>query len=212
MLSHHLPPDVQRALQRPKRLRRYTESEEMFHRRDVLFVADISERELQEEIEAGHIVFTETSEGPRVAGKDLIAFTDAYCVKGRRYFVVASPDERRLMKKAVFSEPNPPVRKPSEEGVIYFLLAEQVNVIKIGFARHVRSRVSDLQTASPVPLILLGTMAGRQEDEQALHRRFSSLRSHREWFRAEPELWEFVEQHATLLVTIEPADEALCEA
>lgn len=65
--------------------------------------------------------------------------------------------------------------------------------IKIGIASDVTSRISELQTGSPVPLRLLGVMANAgRKTEAELHRRFSSLRQSGEWFRPERELLKFI--------------------
>ncbi len=75
--------------------------------------------------------------------------------------------------------------------MIYFLEAVGVGNIKIGFTDSLDAsdRLSDLQTGSPVPLRLLGTIPGTMADEKDLHRRFASaLACGREWFKPVPEL------------------------
>lgn len=74
--------------------------------------------------------------------------------------------------------------------MIYFFQAEGVGHIKIGFTDGTDAsfRLADLQTGSPVPLRLLGTMPGTADDEKNLHRRFAAHRVHGEWFLPVPDL------------------------
>ncbi len=74
--------------------------------------------------------------------------------------------------------------------MIYFIEAIGVGNIKIGFTDHDDAvvRMAQLQTGSPVPLRLLGTIPGSLEDEKDLHRSFASARVTGEWFRPVPEL------------------------
>lgn len=87
--------------------------------------------------------------------------------------------------------------------MIYFIQAEGVGHIKIGFTadEDVLVRLADLQTGSPVPLRVLGTTPGAVVEEKNLHRRFAAHRVHGEWFRPVPEL----------LALINPADAKTCE-
>jgi hypothetical protein len=78
--------------------------------------------------------------------------------------------------------------------VIYFVQAESVGHIKIGWhaGTDAAERVRELQVGSPVKLTLLGTMPGERETEADLHRQFSHAHVHGEWFRAVPELLNFI--------------------
>jgi hypothetical protein len=76
--------------------------------------------------------------------------------------------------------------------VVYFVRA--VDKVKIGFTRDVERRISELQTASPVDLELLGTLPGSALTERRLHKRFSAHRVNREWFRYEPPIIGFIER------------------
>ncbi len=78
--------------------------------------------------------------------------------------------------------------------MIYFIQAETVNHIKIGYVNgdDASDRLAELQVGSPVPLRLIGTMPGTMEDEKNLHRRFASSRLSGEWFRSTPELLQLV--------------------
>lgn len=81
-----------------------------------------------------------------------------------------------------------------ETAVIYFIQAEGVGHIKIGFtdAEGASARLVSLQIGSPVLLKLLGVIPGTVEDEKNLHRRFAAHRVTGEWFRPVPELLALV--------------------
>lgn len=83
-------------------------------------------------------------------------------------------------------------RRRSDE-IVYFLKAG--DFIKIGKATGgADSRVSSLQTGCPFPITVLATIPGGLAREARLHRLFSSLRSHGEWFHAAPSLLGFIER------------------
>jgi Meiotically up-regulated gene 113 len=85
--------------------------------------------------------------------------------------------------------------------VIYFIQADQVGHVKIGFTEEadaqVRLRV--LQVGSPVKLTLLGTMPGDMTVELELHRRSAAYRVHGEWFKPAMELMELISKGAAVL-------------
>jgi hypothetical protein len=66
---------------------------------------------------------------------------------------------------------------------VYFLLAPSVGLVKIGTTWRLADRVADLRLMSPVPLELVGHIAGDVETEAAYHLLFTAERSHGEWFR-----------------------------
>jgi hypothetical protein len=76
--------------------------------------------------------------------------------------------------------------------MIYFVQADRVGLIKIGFAEDPESRLRELQVGSPVRLRLLRAEEGGREREAALHRRFAHARSHGEWFFPVPDLLAYV--------------------
>lgn len=76
---------------------------------------------------------------------------------------------------------------------VYFLLSEEAKAIKIGHSVSPEFRLDEYQKYSPFKLRLLGAIKGGLPKERELHRRFAHLRMRGEWFRAEPELVEFVE-------------------
>jgi hypothetical protein len=62
-----------------------------------------------------------------------------------------------------------------------------------------KNRVSSLQIGCPVPLIVLGTVESGESaiaDENSLHRQFDHLHYQGEWFRAEPELLQYIKENA----------------
>lgn len=76
--------------------------------------------------------------------------------------------------------------------MIYFVQPQGGGLIKIGCAKDPEARLRNLQTASPVRLVILATMDGDILDEQRLHRRFRQLRQHGEWFAPAIELRSFI--------------------
>jgi hypothetical protein len=75
-------------------------------------------------------------------------------------------------------------RKPVD---VYFIQAE-TGQIKIGVAEHVERRLNALRMCSPVPLKVLATTPGAQQEEFAYHRQFAAHRLHGEWFSPAPEI------------------------
>jgi hypothetical protein len=61
-------------------------------------------------------------------------------------------------------------------------LVEGAGLLKIGIASNMNSRLCSMQGGSPVPLTLLATFPGNRGSERLLHRQFSSIRRHGEWF------------------------------
>lgn len=64
--------------------------------------------------------------------------------------------------------------------------------IKIGCSSLPDTRLEFYAGYSPIPLEIVGIVAGTIDDERFLHSRFAHLRSHREWFHSTPELREAV--------------------
>ena len=64
--------------------------------------------------------------------------------------------------------------------------------IKIGSSMRPRERIGMLQTGSSRPLEILAVVPMEVADEFATHQRFAHLRARGEWFRAEPDLLEFI--------------------
>lgn len=77
---------------------------------------------------------------------------------------------------------------------VYFILSKKLNLVKIGCTTNVSRRLEGLKTANPDDLEILLILPGYAEEERKLHEEFSRLRCHREWFRYEEPLVEFVKR------------------
>jgi hypothetical protein len=64
--------------------------------------------------------------------------------------------------------------------------------VKIGWTGKPLKRFETLQQANPEPLRMLAVWAGSQQEERAIHLAFPEFRLRGEWFRADPELVDFV--------------------
>lgn len=70
---------------------------------------------------------------------------------------------------------------------VYVIQAGKGGPCKIGRAKDVRQRLSDLQTSTHVQLRLVSAYEGGVAEETALHRQFAALRLNGEWFDLTPE-------------------------
>jgi hypothetical protein len=87
-----------------------------------------------------------------------------------------------------------PAPKPR---TVYFIQPVGGGLIKIGIASNVASRLSGLQTGSPVELHVIAVIRGvEQSTEAELHLRFAAARRHGEWFEPTPELLAYIAEHA----------------
>ena len=82
---------------------------------------------------------------------------------------------------------------------IYFILNRDSNAIKIGHAKNLEKRIKTLQTSSPAKLTLIksiqvGSSSEAKELERSLHRKFNEIRITGEWFKAEVDLLEYINQ------------------
>lgn len=66
--------------------------------------------------------------------------------------------------------------------------------IKIGCSQKPLQRLKALSPWSPFPLELIGSVRGDFGDEVELHKRFSDLHTHREWFMSSPLLRHAIER------------------
>lgn len=78
------------------------------------------------------------------------------------------------------------------ETFVYFIQNDEAGPIKIGYAKSVAARLSDLQCATPYPLYLLGYIRGSRHTEVSLHDKFAAFRLCGEWFKPEPELTKYI--------------------
>ena len=72
----------------------------------------------------------------------------------------------------------------------YIIRAGKCGPVKIGRARNVHARRSELQTGNHEELYIVRIIEG--DVETGLHRRFSHLSIHREWFRFDAEMLTFL--------------------
>ena len=91
---------------------------------------------------------------------------------------------------------------------VYFIEAETLGLIKIGFSDHVRSRMRDLQTMSPDRLRVLWFIPSTDAPslEREMHERFAHLRSHGEWFKPGGDLLDFLSGLRAAVAAAEAAE------
>lgn len=83
-------------------------------------------------------------------------------------------------------------RDPSTTN-IYFLVAGELNLVKIGRTKDVTKRVNFINTSSPVELELVSVLRGVDPiQEQLIHEKFEALRRRGEWFHLNDELRAFI--------------------
>jgi len=68
--------------------------------------------------------------------------------------------------------------------MIYFVQMGSLPFVKIGFTKFLTVRIGVLQSASPLPLVVVGTIPGEQCDEALAHRALWASRKLNEWFDA----------------------------
>jgi T5orf172 domain len=81
--------------------------------------------------------------------------------------------------------------KSDVRNAVYFV--ERADSIKIGYSKNVEGRVSTLQTASASKLVVIHTMKGDRHTEALVHKQFSHLRQHGEWFRKTDGLLAYID-------------------
>lgn len=84
-------------------------------------------------------------------------------------------------------------RADADGGVIYFIEAEGLGLVKIGFSRNLSKRLRVLRASSPVPLLLIKTVRASIQTEQALIAVFSKYNAHHEWFKYHATLRQFIQ-------------------
>lgn len=80
--------------------------------------------------------------------------------------------------------------------MIYFVRSDVWNRIKIGMSSRLSARLLTLKWACGHDITLIGVLPGGRSEEVALHRMFSHLHDRAEWFRPEPELMAYIQDHA----------------
>jgi hypothetical protein len=77
---------------------------------------------------------------------------------------------------------------PPVSGSVVYFVGDRFHDIKIGFAFDLRTRVKELQTGNPSPLLVYGYLPGGLLLERAFHRAFYVDRGIGEWFERSPRL------------------------
>ena len=70
-------------------------------------------------------------------------------------------------------------------GFVYFIVPEDDEFMKIGFAADVESRIAQLQTGNPRRLQLVAAVSGTLRLEQEFHRIMRPYRTSGEWYKLE---------------------------
>mgnify|MGYP003402269466 CR=1 FL=1 len=81
--------------------------------------------------------------------------------------------------------------------MIYFIVTEDYQYMKIGFSKDPARRLRGLQTGCPYRLRILFTIPGSKELEAHLHTVYHNYRINGEWFQIEPSLLHSVYEHIT---------------
>lgn len=76
---------------------------------------------------------------------------------------------------------------------VYYVLAPDLGMVKIGFATEPKARFSKIQSDSPVRLLLIRIEDGDEATEAARHVEFAAHRQRGEWFRYQGALLNHVE-------------------
>jgi hypothetical protein len=88
-----------------------------------------------------------------------------------------------------------PVRVGLVDGYVYFYVTDKLGLVKIGHSLAPELRRIPLQRKVRTKLRLALCFPGTADDERKLHRQFAHLRVQHEWFRAEPELLNFIAEN-----------------
>lgn len=128
----------------------------------------------------------------------------------RGYFVTAQGLD-------LLESPSPPVRtahlvsvadpvRTWRGGTIYIIEAVGTDRVKIGHTKKtVESRLAQLQTGCPYPLLIVVTFPGSVRDERAMHERFATARvgCNVEWFVVDTRLQKFIDDRRNLWSEVE---------
>ena len=78
--------------------------------------------------------------------------------------------------------------------MIYFIQQGEDGPVKIGYATVIEKRFRALQSASPYPLKVIGSMQGSVIDEKRMHLQFSKHRLQGEWFEPDLEIIKYASE------------------
>ena len=79
-------------------------------------------------------------------------------------------------------------------GWVYFIEAHRPALVKIGWSKNPKARLTDMVNYSPVGMKLLTGFCGTVAQEKILHSKFAALRAHGEWFRKESALSIYINE------------------
>lgn len=86
---------------------------------------------------------------------------------------------------------------------LIYLIENTNGMVKIGCSADPWKRCHTIASSSPYPVTVIAQWPGSHAEERELHSRFAGLHAHREWFRVEGPLAEFVAQRRGLNITEE---------
>ena len=76
---------------------------------------------------------------------------------------------------------------------VYFIQGQVTRLVKIGHTKDPKSRLASIRTNSPDKVKLIKLIKAEKGDEQIIHNRFASVRSHGEWFYPSRKLMEYID-------------------
>ena len=80
------------------------------------------------------------------------------------------------------------------QALVYFILNESANLVKIGYSNNPKHRLATLQVGSAHKLRIVLVLKGTPKDEQGLHKQFKQYRQGGEWFTYSDEIKQFIKQ------------------
>lgn len=87
--------------------------------------------------------------------------------------------------------------------MIYFIQQGGMGAIKIGYTEDentLETRLSSLQSASPIELVLIGVIAAERRNERLIHSQFADFRIRGEWFVPVSPLLSFISLNAERVI------------
>lgn len=127
-----------------------------------------------------------------------------------------SPDEYPLLRDAVLLEQAKAKAKAGQDvgltldekrrllvvhnclATVYFVLAPDAGMVKIGKTSDLKKRLASLRTMSPVSLDLICVIRYDEYLERRIHDHFKPQRDHGEWFKYDDALREFIDGYNTM--------------
>lgn len=121
-----------------------------------------------------------------------------YEVDGRPYLAMTAWEKhfskQRRADKSRYPTP-PGVVEPTRLEGVYFVRSGDSGPIKIGHSTGLKNRFETLRTTVPNLEILAVLPDEGRAAEKRLHRQFAHIKVDREWFRADTELLEWIDQN-----------------